>query len=88
MSEFILTPETTSLFRSRHRELFDRQIGDGFYEAVSEGRYIQGLEHFLPLFHRELVPLWTYMPGAKIILDFQILRHQFQGEVLFKILHS
>ena len=71
MSEFILTPETTSLFRSRHRELFDRQIGDGFYEAVSEGRYIQGLEHFLPLFHRELVPLWTYMPGAKIILDFQ-----------------
>lgn len=71
MTEFVLTSETISLFRSHHRDLFERQSGDGFYEAVSEGRYIQGLEHFLPLFHKELVPLWSYLPDAKTILDFQ-----------------
>ena len=71
MSEFLLTPESISLFRSRYRELFDKQAGDSFYDAVSEGRYIQGLEHFLPLFHEHLVPLWDYLPQAKIVFDFQ-----------------
>lgn len=71
MSEFVLTQETVSLFRTRYRELFEKRLNDPFYEAVSEGRYIQGLEHFLPLFHQNLVPLWDYLTDADIVLDFQ-----------------
>ena len=71
MAEFLLTDKSISLFRSRYRSLFDNQQADGFYESVSAGRYCQGLEHFLPLFHEDLVPLWTYLPQSDIILDAQ-----------------
>ena len=71
MSEFLLTPESISLFRSRYRDLFDKREGDVFYESVSAGRYVQGLEHFLPLFHEELVSLWHYLPNSLTVLDFQ-----------------
>ena len=71
MAEFNLSPESISLFRSRYRTLFDKKSDDVFYESVSEGRYTQGLEHFLPLFHAELVPMWAYLPNAAVILDFQ-----------------
>lgn len=71
MAEFVLTPETISLFRSRYRELFEKTANDSFYAAVSEGRYIQGLEHFLPLFHQNLVPIWDYLSDVSVVLDFQ-----------------
>ena len=71
MSEFVLTPDTISLFRSQYRELFEKRSDDAFYQAVSEGRYIQGLEHFLPLFHQHMSPLWEYISDATVVLDFQ-----------------
>ena len=71
IAEFVLTPESISLFRSRYRTLFDKKSDDIFYESVSEGRYTQGLEHFLPLFHSEMVPLWTYLNDVGVVWDFQ-----------------
>lgn len=71
MSEFVLTPDSISLFRQRYRELFDKTADDAFYEAVSAGRYVQGIEHFLPLFHPKMVPIWSYMPTAPVVLDYQ-----------------
>lgn len=71
MREFILTPETVSHFRARYRELFDRHPDDVFYQAVSENRYVQGLEHFLPLFHTHMATVGDYVPQATVLLDFQ-----------------
>jgi len=69
MSEFLLTDESISLFRSRYRQSFDQITDDALYESVSAGRYMQGLEHFLPFFHNELVPLWSYLSDSDVILD-------------------
>ena len=73
MSEFLLTDESISLFRSRYRHYFDGGNTDSFYESVSTGRYMQGLEHFLPFFHQELVPLWSYLPDSTVVLDFETM---------------
>src|ERR1700730_1488254 len=43
--------------------------GDALYEAVSEGRRHQGLEHWLPLFYKKLDTLFDYCPGAPLIFD-------------------
>ncbi|MDY6407117.1 MAG: transcription-repair coupling factor [Pseudomonadota bacterium] len=71
ISEFLLTPESISLFRSRYRELFEVAPNDTFYESVTNGRYIQGLEHFLPLFHKRMVPIWDYLSNYITVLDYQ-----------------
>lgn len=72
MAEFALNDESISLFRSRYRELFGNVRDDVFYTAVSEGRYTQGIEHFLPLFHERMVPFFEYVQGVPISLDFQM----------------
>lgn len=72
MSEFTLDEKSVSLFRSRYRELFGAGREDALYAAVSEGRYIQGLEHFLPLLHEKMVSLFEYVPNAFVCMDFQI----------------
>lgn len=72
MAEFALTPEAVSLFRSRYRELFANVRDDVFYTAVSEGRYTQGIEHFLPLFHKRMATFFDYVDTLPVSLDFQI----------------
>lgn len=72
MAEFALNEESISLFRSRYRELFGAGRDDSFYAAVSDGRYIQGLEHFLPLFHSHMVSFFDYIENITISMDFQI----------------
>lgn len=64
--EFLLTPETTARFRTRFRTLFQTGAGDSFYDAVTNGRYIQGLEHFLPLFHEEMSTLFDALGTANV----------------------
>src|SRR5690606_10520672 len=46
--------------------------GDPLYEAVSEGRKHEGMEHWLPLFHERLETIFDYAPGALITLDAQV----------------
>ncbi|MGZ8416919.1 MAG: CarD family transcriptional regulator, partial [Methyloceanibacter sp.] len=70
MSEMTLTPEVISAFRQRYVALFGPVTGDDpLYESISAGRQHQGMEHWLPLFHASLVPLFDYLPGARVTLD-------------------
>ena len=67
---FRLDDESKSQFRTQYRELFPAANTDTFYTAVSEGRYVQGLEHFLPLFYSEMVPFYSYCSDFAVVLDY------------------
>jgi transcription-repair coupling factor (superfamily II helicase) len=70
MSEVQLTTETIRRFRLGYVAEFGAQTrGDALYEAVSEGRRHQGLEHWLPLFYEKLDSLFDYCGGVPLIFD-------------------
>ncbi|WP_322099143.1 transcription-repair coupling factor [Haematospirillum jordaniae] len=74
MSEVILTEDSIARFRTRYRELFGAPSKDDLlYEAVSAGRTVQGIEHWMPLFHDGLDTLFAYLPQALVTCD-----HQFE----------
>ncbi len=61
-SEALLDEESIKRFRGRYRELFGATAtGDPLYQAVSEGRRLAGMEHWLPLFEERLVPLAEHL---------------------------
>ncbi len=70
MREFALNDQSISLFRSRYRDMFGAGREDTLYESVSHGRYTQGLEHFLPLFHDKLETLFDYVPDFSVVSDY------------------
>ncbi|SVB81292.1 uncharacterized protein METZ01_LOCUS234146, partial [marine metagenome] len=54
-SELLLDPMRISRFRENYRRLFGPvTTHDPLYEAVSEGRQFDGMEHWLPLFYDSL----------------------------------
>jgi transcription-repair coupling factor (superfamily II helicase) len=70
MSEAPLTSDTMRRFRQAYTARFGGQTrGDGLYEAVSEGRRHQGVEHWLPLFYESLDTLFDYLGDAPLMLD-------------------
>jgi transcription-repair coupling factor (superfamily II helicase) len=70
MSEVQLTSETIRRFRLGYVAEFGAQTrGDALYEAVSEGRRYQGLEHWLPLFYEKLATLFDFCAGVPLVLD-------------------
>jgi len=69
MSEFQLTSETIRRFRTGYVEAFGAASNDPLYEAISEGRRHPGMEHWLPLFHKNLDTLFDYVPGAPVVLE-------------------
>jgi len=70
VSEVQLKTATIRHFRQAYVTQFGAQtLGDTLYEAVSEGRRHQGLEHWLPLFYNKLDTLFDYCAGAPLILD-------------------
>ncbi|MGH6797961.1 MAG: transcription-repair coupling factor, partial [Roseiarcus sp.] len=70
MSEVQLTSESMRRFRQGYVAHFGAQTrGDALYEAVSEGRRHQGLEHWLPLFCEKLDTLFDYCAGAPLMFD-------------------
>jgi transcription-repair coupling factor (superfamily II helicase) len=70
MSEVRLISEAIRNFRQGYIGYFGAQTrGDALYEAISEGRRYQGLEHWLPLFYKKLDTLFDYCPGAPYVLD-------------------
>jgi transcription-repair coupling factor (superfamily II helicase) len=70
-SEALLDEDTIKRFRGRYREMFGASAtGDPLYQAVSEGRRLAGMEHWLPLFEDRLVPLAGHLgDGAVLIAD-------------------
>ncbi len=70
-SEALLDEETIKRFRGRYRETFGATAtGDPLYQAVSDGRRLAGMEHWLPLFEERLVPLTDHLgEDAVLLLD-------------------
>jgi transcription-repair coupling factor (superfamily II helicase) len=70
MSEFQLTSDTIRLFRTGYVAAFGAATPDDvLYEAVSEGRRYAGMEHWLPLFHKNLATLFDYIGGSPIAAE-------------------
>lgn len=68
-SEALLDEETIKRFRSRYRERFGANAtGDPLYQAISEGRRLAGMEHWLPLFEERLETLFDHLPDDAVII--------------------
>ncbi len=68
-SEALLDDETIKRFRTRYREQFGATAtGDPLYQAVSEGRRLAGMEHWLPLFEERLSTLFDHLGQDDVIV--------------------
>jgi transcription-repair coupling factor (superfamily II helicase) len=68
-SETLLDEESIRRFRTRYREMFGATAtGDPLYQAISEGRRLAGMEHWLPLFEERLETLFDHLPGDAVIV--------------------
>jgi len=62
VSEALLDAESIKRFRSGYRERFGASATtDPLYEAVSNGRRLAGMEHWLPLFEERLATLFDHL---------------------------
>ena len=69
-SEALLDEESVKRFRTRYREKFGATAtGDPLYQAVSDGRRLAGMEHWLPLFEDKLATLWDHLGDAVVVRD-------------------
>lgn len=71
VTEFFLDEDSISRFRKNYRETFGAVRGDDpLYEAVSEGRRFNGMDHWLSFFYEtKLETIFDYIGRAEIILD-------------------
>jgi len=68
-SEALLDDESVKRFRARYRETFGATAtGDPLYQAVSEGRRLAGMEHWLPLFEDKLATLFDHLRDGDIVV--------------------
>jgi len=68
-SEALLDEDTIKRFRSRYRERFGANAtGDPLYQAVSDGRRLAGMEHWLPLFEDKLSSLFDHLSKDDVIV--------------------
>jgi transcription-repair coupling factor (superfamily II helicase) len=67
-SEALLDEEGIKRFRSRYREMFGATAtGDPLYQALSEGRRLAGMDHWLPLIEEKLATLFDHL-GDDIVI--------------------
>jgi transcription-repair coupling factor (superfamily II helicase) len=75
VTEFSLTESAVQKFRSGYREAFGVvQSGDPLYEAVSESRRYNGMDHWLPLFYSHMDTLFDYLPKLALTIDLHVRR--------------
>src|SRR3569623_750691 len=68
-SEALLDDESIKRFRARYRETFGATAtGDPLYQAISEGRRLAGMEHWLPLFEERLETLFDHIGYDAIVV--------------------
>ncbi|MDO7844396.1 transcription-repair coupling factor [Sphingomonas immobilis] len=74
-SETLLDEDSIKRFRSRYRERFGATAtGDPLYQAISEGRRLAGMEHWLPLFEEKMTTLFEHLgPDAVLVRDQGVL---------------
>ena len=69
VSEVPMDEDSISQFRRRYVDLFGGQASrDEFYQMISSGRRVTGLEHYLPLFHDRLVHFADYLIAPLVVL--------------------
>lgn len=63
--EFPLNEQSISLFRKQFREQFSGNPSQcPLYEAVSEGKFLGGIEYYLPLFFEKTASFFDYLPPS------------------------
>jgi len=68
-SEALIDEDSVKRFRTRYREQFGATAtGDPLYQAISEGRRLAGMEHWLPLFEEKLATLFDHLGDHDVIL--------------------
>ncbi|NJC33436.1 transcription-repair coupling factor (superfamily II helicase) [Sphingomonas jejuensis] len=68
-SEALLDEDSIKRFRTRYRERFGATAtGDPLYQAISEGRRLAGMDHWLPLFEERLVTVFDHLPDDMLIV--------------------
>ncbi len=68
-SEALLDEDSIKRFRSRYREMFGANATqDPLYEAVSDGRRMAGMEHWLPLFEERLATLFDHLGKDDVLV--------------------
>jgi transcription-repair coupling factor (superfamily II helicase) len=68
-SEALIDDESIKRFRSRYREMFGANATqDPLYEAVSDGRRLAGMEHWLPLFEDKLATLFDHLGKDDVVV--------------------
>ncbi len=68
-SEALIDDDTIKRFRSRYREKFGASATqDPLYEAVSDGRRLAGMEHWLPLFEEKLATLFDHLDDKDVVV--------------------
>ncbi len=69
-SEALLDEASVKRFRGHYRERFGATAtGDPLYQAVSDGRRLAGMEHWLPLFEDKLATLFDHVGDAVMVRD-------------------
>ena len=68
-SEGLLDEESIKRFRSRYREKFGAtSTQDPLYQALSDGRRMSGMEHWLPLLEEKLGTLFDHLGEGDLII--------------------
>ncbi|MBA2635112.1 MAG: DEAD/DEAH box helicase, partial [Sphingomonas sp.] len=68
-SEALLDEGNIKRFRERYRETFGATAtGDPLYQAVSDGRRLAGMEHWLPLFEERLATMFDYLADDDLVV--------------------
>ena len=68
-SEALLDEASVKRFRTGYRELFGANAtGDPLYQAVTDGRRLAGMEHWLPLFEERLATLFDHLASADLMV--------------------
>ncbi|MBB4859935.1 transcription-repair coupling factor (superfamily II helicase) [Novosphingobium chloroacetimidivorans] len=70
-SEALMDEDTVKRFRARYREMFGANAtADPLYQAITDGRRLAGMEHWLPLFEERLTTLFDHLgKGDLIVFD-------------------
>lgn len=67
VSEVMLDAAAGERFKAGYLRQFGAVTGDPLLEAVEAGRAFPGMEHWLPLFHPDLVPLTAYLDAGCVV---------------------
>jgi transcription-repair coupling factor (superfamily II helicase) len=69
--EAMMDAESIKRFRTNYRDRFGATAtGDPLYQAVSEGRRLSGMDHWLPMFEERMETLFDHIgEGALIVRD-------------------